>query len=72
MVFDKKSRMGEDIKSLQRELLDPLLDYGFNGSQYDLTPQVPVVYKTAAKIAAGVAVVGVAAAFIYHFLKKRR
>lgn len=69
MVIDKECHMDEDIKPLQRELLDPLLDYGFNGNYSELTSRVPIVYKVIAGSAAFAILVGVTGYKLYKYIK---
>ncbi len=71
MILDKEISQESDIKHLQRELLDPLLDYGFNGSYNDLTPKVPVVGKA---VGITIAVFGIAAGLgfvTYNLIKNK-
>jgi para-nitrobenzyl esterase len=49
MIIDKKIEMGEEYKKEQRELLDPILKYYFNGVTAQMSYNVPQTYKIVAQ-----------------------
>ncbi len=46
MVLGERIYMEEDLKAEQRKMIEPLLDYYFNGCYSQLSLNVPYVYKT--------------------------
>lgn len=48
MILDEKIEMIENYESKERELIEPLLKYYFNSNFYDLSYNVPFVYKIVA------------------------
>ena len=58
MVLGEEIKMEEDIKSEQRELIEPLLKYYFNGNFVQMSYDVFQVYKIAAVVISSLAIIG--------------
>ena len=57
MIIDKKIEMGEEYKKEQRELLDPILKYYFNGVTAQMSYNVPQTYRIVAQILATLGII---------------
>ena len=57
MYFDEKIEMGEEYKSEQRELIEPLLKYYFNGNSAEMSYNVPQTYRIAAQFLGAIGIV---------------
>ena len=57
MILDKKIEMGEEYKKEQRELLEPILKYYFNGFRAYMSYDVPQTYRIAAQIVAALGII---------------
>ena len=58
MVLGEEIKMEEDIKSEQRELIEPLLKYYFNGNFLQMSYDVFQVYKIAALAISALVIIG--------------
>jgi len=57
MIFDKKIEMGEEYKKEQRELIEPILKYYFNGVSSQISYNVPQTYRIVAQILATLSII---------------
>jgi para-nitrobenzyl esterase len=57
MIIDKKIEMGEEYKKEQRELLDPILKYYFNGVTAQMSYNVPQTFRIVAQILATLGII---------------
>lgn len=57
MIIDEKIEMGEEYKKEQRELLDPILKYYFNGVTSQMSYNVPQTYRIVAQILATLSII---------------
>ena len=64
MYFDEKIEMGEEYKSEQRELIEPLLKYYFNGNSAEMSYNVPQTYRIAAQFLGAIGIVIASIVFI--------
>ena len=67
MIIDKKIEMGEEYKKDQRELLEPILKYYFNGVTANMSYNVPQTYRIAGQIVAALGIILI----IFGFVVKR-
>jgi len=76
MILDETIEMNEKFKEEQRELIEPLLKYYFNGCYVQLSWNVPQVYKIIAQVLATLLIIALFIAlliyFIVKFVKRRR
>jgi len=66
LIIDKKIEMGEEYKKKERELLEPILKYYFNGVTTNISYNVPQTYRIAAQIVATLGII----LFIFPFAAK--
>ena len=65
MFIGEQIKMVEDYKGEQRELMEPLLNYYFNGNLNDISYNVPQVYRIILQLLATLGIlVGVIKLFI--------
>ena len=57
MIIDKKIEMGEEYKKEQRELIEPILKYYFNGVTSQMSYNVPQTYRIVAQILATLGII---------------
>jgi len=67
MIIDKKIEMGEEYKKEQRELIEPILKYYFNGVTANMSYNVPQTYRIAGQIVASLGIILI----IFGFVVKR-
>ena len=64
MILDKKIEMGEEYKKEQRELIEPILKYYFNGFRAYMSYDVLQTYRIAAQIVAALGIILIIFGFI--------
>ena len=72
MILGEEITLASDLKGEQREILTPLLKYGFNGCYADLSLNVPQVYKLVGIFVAALAVSSLVIVLIVRIMRKRR
>jgi len=72
LILGDEVRMESDVNGEQRELIEPLLRYYFNGLYSQLSLNVPHVYLLAGCAAAVLAVLIIAAAVIVKRIRRRK
>ncbi len=72
IILGKDIRMEDDWLESQKELIEPLLDYGFNGCYTDLTYNTLAVYRIIAVFLAGLVIIGWLAVVITRKFKKEQ
>ena len=73
MILGEEISMVSDWKGEQREILTPLLKYGFNGCYMGLSFDVPSVHKIAGKLAIAFAIlIGIVVLLILAYVKRKK
>lgn len=72
MLLGEEIRAVEDYKGSQRELIEPLLKYGFNGCYSQLSFNVPQVYKIAGIALAFLLCICIVIAAVFRKIRKIR
>ena len=72
MLLGEEVKLVDDYKGSQRELIEPLLKYGFNGCYSQLSFNVPQVYKMVVMIVCMIICVSVAIVIVCRRLRKKR
>ena len=70
IILDSEVSQEKSLKEKERRLLMPLLKYNFNGNYGNLSPKVPIIYKTVAGLLVTTAIAVGVAKLIFNKLKK--